>query len=67
MKTDDGKEIVPGMKLLIEFSRAHPWHSLLMIVCLLIASVIVSRTLRHGDSPYASQRQKLSAAGPGDR
>jgi ATP-binding cassette subfamily C protein len=26
------------MKLLIEFARAHPWHSLLMIVCLLVAA-----------------------------
>jgi len=26
------------MKLLLEFARAHPWHSLLMILCLLVAA-----------------------------
>jgi ATP-binding cassette subfamily C protein len=27
-----------GMRLLLDFTRAHPWHSLLMLACLLVAA-----------------------------
>ena len=26
------------MKILLEFARAHPWHSLMMLICLLVAA-----------------------------
>ncbi|MHC4562174.1 MAG: glycosyltransferase family 87 protein [Planctomycetota bacterium] len=65
-KVTVGQKMMPFGELWADFADA-AGPQFWTFLCLLIASVIVSRTLRHGGSPYATQRQKLSTAGPEQR